>query len=162
MQQSIGGHYLEDMSSLGLRLKRTKGSKLPRCIPVLHRERIRNGDLSVIRFWLTLFSIYRILDFKGTLKTHTITDPSEMKDPLLVESFKAFMTNSFIRSLQVYSRDTKLMAAFNAGTLMIENMRATPFLISKSTPTVKGRGKKEEYISPLSTSPLGLVSAASA
>lgn len=50
LQQSIGGHYLKDMTPLGVRISRSKSGKLPRIIPVLHRERIRSGDERVIRY----------------------------------------------------------------------------------------------------------------
>lgn len=47
---------------------------LPTFIPILHRMRIAKGDPIIIRYWFTLFSIYRVLEFPGTLKLSSITD----------------------------------------------------------------------------------------
>lgn len=46
---------------------------LPRIIPVSDRALIRRGDVRVIRFWLSLFNLYRILKIPGVLKLQTIT-----------------------------------------------------------------------------------------
>ncbi|UBZ25882.1 RNA-dependent RNA polymerase [Fusarium mangiferae mitovirus 3] len=39
------------------------------------RELMRRGNISIIRFWHSLFSIYRVLSIPGKLKLETITDP---------------------------------------------------------------------------------------
>lgn len=46
---------------------------LPRYIPIEDRRSIRRGNSEVIQWWLTLFSIYRIIKIPGTLKLSTIT-----------------------------------------------------------------------------------------
>jgi hypothetical protein len=48
---------------------------LPTIIPISDRRLICRRGYSVIRFWLTLFSIYRIFSIPGKLKLNTITDP---------------------------------------------------------------------------------------
>ena len=48
---------------------------LPVCIPVVDRKMIRNGHPETIRLWLTLFSIYRLLEAPRKVKINTITDP---------------------------------------------------------------------------------------
>lgn len=50
LQQSLGGHRLEDLTPLGVRFARTKGRGYPRIIPVLDRKRMMAGDLAVMRF----------------------------------------------------------------------------------------------------------------
>ena len=47
---------------------------LPR-IPQEDRRAICQGSPSVIRWWLTVFSLYRVLNIPGKLKLSTITDP---------------------------------------------------------------------------------------
>lgn len=47
---------------------------LPSVIPSYDRLAIRQGKPSIIRWWLTIFSLYRILSIPGTLKISTITD----------------------------------------------------------------------------------------
>jgi hypothetical protein len=71
--QAAGSHRIQDSTQLGVRVKRSRRG-LPLVIPAMHRQRIRRGDVVVIRAWLTLFGIYRILSFPGVLKTSTITD----------------------------------------------------------------------------------------
>jgi hypothetical protein len=73
LQQSIGGFKLHDCSALKTRPSRT-GSGLPRLVNAQDRALIRKGDVKVIKFNLTLFNLYRVLDFKGVLKLGTITD----------------------------------------------------------------------------------------
>nr|UIW13826.1 MAG: RNA-dependent RNA polymerase [Rhizoctonia solani mitovirus 54] len=48
---------------------------LPRGIPVSDRALIRSGDVSTIRFWSSLFNLYRILIAEPKLKLETITAP---------------------------------------------------------------------------------------
>lgn len=76
LQQVVAGYKIHDLTPLGLRLKRSK-SGLPSIIPKYHRRLICSGNVRVIRTWLTLFSLYRDLTFKGSLKINTITDPSK-------------------------------------------------------------------------------------
>jgi len=72
--QSASGHKVHSTRSLGAAVSRNlKG--FPRCIPVQHRVLMRSGRVEVIRFWLSLFSIYRVLEYTGKLNISTITDP---------------------------------------------------------------------------------------
>lgn len=75
LQQSVAGYYVSDCGSIGFRIGRTS-TGIPLIIPSYHRKLIRKGDVVVIRFWLTLFSIFRDIIFPGTLKLSTITGPS--------------------------------------------------------------------------------------
>lgn len=47
-------------------------SGLPRLIVGNHRLRIKQGDVGCIRFWLGLFTLYRVLDFKGRVSFTSI------------------------------------------------------------------------------------------
>ena len=66
---------------------------VPSVIPKDHRKLIRSGDSRVIRFWLTLFGLYRILPFPGKMKLSTITDPGKDFDIMpyvdFIDIFKA-------------------------------------------------------------------------
>jgi len=55
----------------------------PYIIPVSDRRLIMRGSSSVIRYWLTLFSLYRIISIPGQLKLNTITDAFSGQDDLL-------------------------------------------------------------------------------
>lgn len=49
---------------------------LPRFIPVRDRQlMLVNGSPSVIRWWLTLYAVYRVINIPGKLKLETITAP---------------------------------------------------------------------------------------
>lgn len=48
---------------------------LPKLIPKNHRIRIRRGDVNIIRFWSSLFSIFRIVEYLGKPNLKTITRP---------------------------------------------------------------------------------------
>lgn len=48
---------------------------LPKLIPKNHRIRIRRGDVHIIRFWSSLFSIFRIVEYLGKPNLKTITRP---------------------------------------------------------------------------------------
>lgn len=58
-----------------LPLPRLSASRLPRFIPLAHRRAILADNSFRIRYWLTLFSIYRVIRIPGILKLNTITDP---------------------------------------------------------------------------------------
>jgi len=48
---------------------------LPTIIPKYDRKAIRQDSFSVIRFWNTLFALYKIISCPGTIKISTIIDP---------------------------------------------------------------------------------------
>jgi len=75
IQQVSGGHKLHCLNDLGIRISRSK-SGLPRFIPADQRKLIMKGNKRVIKFWLTLISIFRDLHYFGELKLKTITSPS--------------------------------------------------------------------------------------
>jgi hypothetical protein len=58
---------------------RLTSSGLPPIIPSRDRKLIMGLAPSVIRFWLTLFSVYRVIKLPGVLKIGTIVAPSTAK-----------------------------------------------------------------------------------
>jgi hypothetical protein len=75
---------------------------LPSIIPLSDRRLITRGGYSVIRFWLTMFSIYRIISIPGKLKLNTITDPFNgnlgwlsSTESLFESEVKKWLTSSF-------------------------------------------------------------------
>jgi hypothetical protein len=48
---------------------------IPRIIPKAHRMHIRNGSEFHIRFWLSLFSLYRVIECVGLISIKTIISP---------------------------------------------------------------------------------------
>lgn len=82
LQQSIGGYKVKDLTELKVRPKRNRyGSPLliHRSVrPFIHKM----NDEKVIRFWMTLLGLYRVVNFKGSLKLSTITQPFKVSDSL--------------------------------------------------------------------------------
>jgi hypothetical protein len=76
LMQVTAGKKHKDLTDLGPVFARTK-SGLPRVIPVEHRRRIRAGDRLVVRAWLSLFGLYRVLNWKGVFSVDTIIRSSE-------------------------------------------------------------------------------------
>lgn len=76
VQKSIGKDVIDSLSVLEPALLHTKltGFKLPVIIPSRDRKLINGGSNSIIRFWLTLFSCYRVIEIPGVLKLNTIMD----------------------------------------------------------------------------------------
>lgn len=71
LQKRLGGDFILDLTPLGMRVSHSRG--IPRIIPSLHRIRIRQGDAKIIRLWLTLFALYRILEVKPKISFKSIT-----------------------------------------------------------------------------------------
>jgi len=76
VMQAAGGMKIPSTQKLGVAVARTKGG-LPRMIPKIIRNKIRQGDQRAIKLTLTLLSLYRVLEFPGKLKLSTITDPGK-------------------------------------------------------------------------------------
>jgi hypothetical protein len=74
LQQAMGGFVVRDLGKLGPRVSRTNQG-MPRVIPRVHRELIRNSDILLVRLYLSVFNIYRVLKFKGKVDTSSITQP---------------------------------------------------------------------------------------
>lgn len=75
LQQSIGHYRVADLSELKVRPKRTR-SGVPLMIPAGARRSIfRDRDIPTIRLWMTLFGLYRVLEYYGSLNLETITRP---------------------------------------------------------------------------------------
>jgi hypothetical protein len=82
LQQASSGHIVKDLTLLGCKVSRTRYG-LPRIIPKSHRKIIRNwgpGAHLLIKFYLSIFNLYRILEFKGKLSLSTITDSGKTFD----------------------------------------------------------------------------------
>lgn len=161
LQQFAGGQRLYDLTPFGARVGRTHAG-CPSLIPALHRARIRQGDTWSIRFWATLFGLYRVLEFPGKVKISTITRACGM-DPSLGYEFSQFVITHFTKVLKskFHNEGTLTDALWSEegeGPLeYMKSLRAKPFVISKSGPSVRG------YTVPVgaqNTSPAAILSSA--
>jgi len=82
--QALAGRCHESAQGVGVAIARSR-SGFPRLIPSLHRKALLKGDTVLIRYWLTLFGLYRVLDMPGKTKLSTITQPSSRKEWVLRE-----------------------------------------------------------------------------
>lgn len=168
LQQSVGGQRLVATQALGCAVSRTI-SGLPRVIPSAHRQRILMRERDVLRVWLSLFSLYRVVEIPGKLKLSTITDPGVEIPNSFWSEMREFLP-TFAISLAKFAPKSKLVAALKCddlGEFLKENFRAKPFMIAKSSPSANKPveielPKKGEttLMSFQSTSPQALVNAA--
>lgn len=116
LMQAISGTPHKASQELGIAVSRT-GRGLPRFIPAVHRIHIRNGSLFHIRLWLSLISVYRVLDFVGKLSVKTIVAPS-----------KANVNFDEVKQAVIDLKIRENLVTPSSGIL-------TPFWISSSSPT---------------------------
>lgn len=141
LMQSHGG-FIQTPQSLGTAVSRT-ASGLPRIIPSVHRRYIRTGNTFYLRLWLSWFSIYRVLEFPGTLKLKTITAPGV--------KFSNFFMKELLDTMPLFLKQfgyKKLGSAFAD----LPSVRFFP--LSKSTPSLATKGRRVSY------SPDGILSGA--
>lgn len=96
LQQSVGGQKLSDTRPLKVAVSRSR-SGLPRWIPRQHRLLIKAGCRREIRLWMTLFGLYRVLGFKGEVKTSTITKPGKIIPGDAIIGFQRFIHDHFFK-----------------------------------------------------------------
>lgn len=96
LQRKIGGTPLLSLREVepDLPLPRLTSSGLPNFIPLRERREIEKLTPSVVRWWLTLFSVYRIISIPGKLKLSTITAPFGGNEKFLEEMSRWLSTNS--------------------------------------------------------------------
>lgn len=78
LMQSVARYKVLDITDLKVRVKRTRGAGIPTIIPAQQRSLIRAKDVPTIRFWMTLFGLYRVLSFPSRVTWSTITDPCKV------------------------------------------------------------------------------------
>lgn len=174
LQQSIGGHVVRDLTELKFRVSRTNGG-LPRVIPVQLRKAIREGDTHVIRFYLSLFNFYRMIEFKGDFRlaslSKTIISPA--KTGIEFVSLKFELLQFVPKFFKLLVSQTGVGAKGLRSELMLAHRSAEAFPLLKSSPFTKGtqdfedltKAEREEamVLNPVvSTHPLAIHEAANA
>lgn len=128
-QQVAGGQIVASPWALGGNVARTRKG-LPRIINPQHRTLILKGDVSIIRLWLTLFGLYRVVEFKGKLKLRTITDPG-VDLSAFMGKWDAWVPIFLARARLITRHDWKLDPTRDL------TVRSIPF-ITKSSPNSSG------------------------
>lgn len=77
LQRYIGGRPLSSLREIepNLPLPRLTSCGLPAFIPLRERVELKRLTPSVVRWWLTILSVYRIISVPGKIKLETITAP---------------------------------------------------------------------------------------
>lgn len=136
LQQSLGGFRLHDVTELKCRPSRNRAG-LPRLIRPQDRALIRADDWRVAKFYMTLFALFRVLEFPGKVSLNTITGPftGNYDDPL----YKRIIAYAkvFAKMLKAIARETSV--------LPLENRGISPSAIVKSAP---GTGPQTISTSP--------------
>jgi len=126
VQKKIAGQPLTSLRELepDLALPRLSKSGLPRIIQLRDRRAIVSGSQSVIRMWLTFFSIYRIIKMPVKAKLNTITDPFvgsdsylrefELMIPTGIQKFQSFFSLKFSPKLG-WSKINGILPIMKAG-----------------------------------------------
>jgi hypothetical protein len=93
---------------------------LPAVMPAYERHLIRIGDEGTIRMWLSIFSIYRVLEAPGKVKIETITDKFSGSEDMIRNLGSIFSEQiGFLRSSQ---------SSFNPFKCGIEDLQSTRLL----------------------------------
>lgn len=144
LQQSLGGFVVKDLGKLGPRVSRTN-SGYPRLINRVHRALIRQGDSKLIKLYLSVFNIYRVLEFKGVVDTSTITQG--IKVPVTgfwstVKELKDFVPIFWDMLLRNFNIDAlKVRELVLRGHLALQ-----PFPLLKSSPNTGKFNPDQEFI----------------
>jgi hypothetical protein len=136
LMQALAGTAGKDISNLGCRFARKRGSKLPQIIPILHRVHIRNGKVYYIKLWTTLFNLYRVLSFPGLLDLSTIVDPSSFRQDLFYQISVFALT--FWKLLLKQTDDKWLRLALRDKLKALKELQVRPFGIATSSPSFAG------------------------
>lgn len=158
LMQSQAGMKVENPRTLGSAVRRTR-SGMPTIIPAHHRARIRMGDPTLLRVWISLLSLYRVIEFPGTLKLATITERGkdfchDLFDGFMLtfygllsliaprSSIVRFVNTKFLDEL--YGSDSSSgtvertlaprRGRFQVSSWATENLTALPFIIQKASP----------------------------
>lgn len=145
LQQSIGGHLVKDLTELKFRVARTNRG-VPRVIPVQLRQAIRSGDALVIRFYLSLFNLYRMIEFKGDFRlaslSKTIVSPAKVGIEFVSLKF------DLLAFIPLFFKWLVPEIGLNAKSLRRELMSsyrdAQAFPLLKSSPFTKGTHNFED------------------
>jgi len=101
LMQGVPGSKLRVTSrDIGKTAVAAGGGGLPRVIPAYARNYIRRGDVSTLRFWLTMLGMYRIVVCKGQLKLGTITNPGVPLSRAFKVDWIFFVRRVFLRQLE--------------------------------------------------------------
>jgi hypothetical protein len=99
LQQALSQYRIKDCSSIGPRISRN-GTGIPRIICRDHRLIMLNrspGCYLLMRYYLSVFYIYRLLKYPGKVKLETITNPGKYFNMGKYENYIELFLSKFCR-----------------------------------------------------------------
>jgi hypothetical protein len=125
-QQSLGGMKLHDTMDLKIRVSRT-ASGMPRIVDPLLRFAIRREDTKVMKFIMTLLSVFRVLEFPGKLKLGSITDAfkGDLTPGTMYWRVISHIPN-FCRLVKAVQRENKVTPLFERGIVPKPIVKSAP------------------------------------
>jgi len=126
IQRAIAGSPVKSLREIepDLPLPRLSTSGLPVWIGTRDRRAILSGSTSVIQFYLSLFSVYRVIDAPVKAKLNTITDPFS-GSPEFMEGSLGFFKHKFKRLIRCPSFNLKGPKGREAGLLLLQSSSST-------------------------------------
>jgi hypothetical protein len=139
LQQSLAGYRIANVTLVGPRVSRT-ASGIPRIIPRIHRSIIINrrpGCYFLMKYYLSIFYLYRVLNFPGKLKLNTITDPGksfnlEFYKPYLENFCSIILLKSKVSPLDFMRSKTSIFPIFRSSPFT-SAITYNPFKTSRNT-----------------------------
>lgn len=131
LMQGLPGSLMKPNSrDIGKTAVSTSRDGLPRLIPKRHRALIRRGDRTIIRLWLTLLGLYRILHFKWKVNLKAqfdknIARPGVVFSDILLGGFMIFVRKYFIPSITKQYYDEGPLLDLDPATLKPEPLPLT-------------------------------------
>ena len=133
LEKWLAGDHVAVPQDLGPAIARTRLG-IPRTIPGHHRKRIKSGDKGAIRLWLGLFTLYRVLPYKGKYSIKTIVTPGVTIPVKVMSEWKAF-TNAFAHELRILWGVTPLpLGKTPKGSSFFPTLKAVMVPLLKSGP----------------------------
>jgi len=138
LMQASAGMRLDGTWALGANVSRTL-SGYPRIVCASSRAAIKGGDARVLKLWLTLLSLYRVIEFPGVMKLDTIILPGIPIGHLLLEAgtFALTFFHHFPNGKKWSKVALELRSAIRLNQLRdlrVPVLKASPFEIQKATP----------------------------
>jgi len=99
LMTATGGAPKKDSRDVGAFVALSR-SGIPRVIPALHRHRIRRGDDQLLRLWLSLFGLFRVLKYPAEIKTETITRPGVNLSVPFLSSWETWLKDHFFKGIE--------------------------------------------------------------
>jgi hypothetical protein len=128
-QQSLGGQVLPDIGSISkVRISRNNRG-LPRIIPAHFRSLVRLEQIGIMKFISSILNIYRDIDYPGTPKLATITEPftgdlaaMETLRPLIPYFIDAFLPKNDNPEGAIQWKGRRLFLIWKAGPGMLKDI----------------------------------------